>query len=191
MIEVYFDGACEPFNPKGISTYGYVIKKDGNIIHSDYGLACNPLSEESSNNVAEYTAMIKAMKYLLQNHMEKEDIVIYGDSQLTIRQMLGIYSVNAWRILPLYKKAKELENRFSKISYKWIPREENNDADTLSHIAYDDYIDAHPDVLKHIKEFLATNKQKQLLDKLNIKYGKYIGKREASNIISKRLKKFE
>ena len=32
MIEIYFDGACEPINPRGTASYGYLIKKDGEII---------------------------------------------------------------------------------------------------------------------------------------------------------------
>ena len=38
MIEVYFDGLCEP-NPGGVATYGFVIKRDGKKVHEGHGLA--------------------------------------------------------------------------------------------------------------------------------------------------------
>jgi ribonuclease HI len=32
MIEIYFDGACEPINPGGTAAYGFLIKKDNKTI---------------------------------------------------------------------------------------------------------------------------------------------------------------
>ena len=189
MIIVYFDGACEPYNPKGIATYGYVIYRDyDKKVAEGKGLAAEPFSYQSSNNVAEYTAMIKALEFLVNHHLTDEEVIVKGDSQLTIRQMLGLYNVNAPRIIPLYKKAKELASQFRKIKFIWIPREENEEADELSHIAYDEYLDAHPEVIDKIKYTFATEKQKKFMERLNIKYDKYISKREASRLIKRKLK---
>lgn len=52
-VTVYYDGACEPRNPRGVATYGFVIYKDGVKIGEGKGLAAEPWSEGASNNVAE------------------------------------------------------------------------------------------------------------------------------------------
>ena len=189
MIVVYFDGACEPTNPGGISTYGFVIYKNGRVVHQGKGLACEPFAWQSSNNVAEYTALIRALEWLVSNNMIDEDVVVRGDSQLAIYQMTGRYSVNAERIIPLYKRAVDLAGRFRRIRFEWVPREKNEEADRLSHEAYVEYLDANPEALERIKHLLATEKQKKLLEKLGVRYDKYIGKREASRLIDRALKR--
>jgi hypothetical protein len=57
-IQVYFDGLCPPCNPGGTACYSFIVKnEEENTIHSEYGLAHN-----STNNVAEYTGIIKALE---------------------------------------------------------------------------------------------------------------------------------
>ena len=125
MITVYFDGLCEPTNPYGIATYGFEIFRDGIKIHESCGLACEPLTWQASNNVAEYTGLIMALKYLYDNNYIKEEIIMMGDSQLTIYQMVGAYAVNADRLIPLHKRAMNIAKCFAKLEFRWIPREQN------------------------------------------------------------------
>lgn len=136
-VTVYFDGLCEPRNPRGVAAYGYVIYVDGVRFSSGRGLAAEPWSEMASNNVAEYTALIQALKWLLENgYME---VVVRGDSQLVIRQMTGRYAVRASRIIPLYERAVELASKFRSVRFEWVPRDENWEADYESELAYADY----------------------------------------------------
>ncbi len=58
----YFDGLCEPCNPGGVATWGYVLKRDGETIEADSGIACEPFSGNASNNVAEYSALIRLLE---------------------------------------------------------------------------------------------------------------------------------
>ena len=189
IIEFYFDGACEPINPGGIATFGFVIYKGGEILKTEKGLACEPFSSYASNNVAEYTAMIKALEFVVKNGLcgESTHITVKGDSQLTIRQMNGIYAVRAPRIIPLFKRAKELTKKIKNIRFVWVPREQNTVADDLSHQAYTEYIDTHPEIRDKILSYGATEKQKAFMDRLKIKYDKYISKREASRLIRRKL----
>jgi len=189
-IEVYFDGACEPVNPGGIATFGFVIYKDGEMLKSEKGLACEPFSSYASNNVAEYTAMLKALEFMVEDGLcdEHAHITVKGDSQLTIRQMNGMYAVRALRIIPLFKRAKKLTKKIKNIQFVWVPREQNTIADDLSHQAYTEYVDTHPEIRDKIVSYGATDKQKALMDRLKIKYDKYISKREASRLIRRRLK---
>ena len=158
MIRVYFDGACEPINPGGIATFGYVIYRDDEKIIEGKGIASEPLSSQTSNNVAEYTALINALEWLIANNYRNDNIHIYGDSQLTIRQMTGKYAVKAERLLPLYARAQQLAKQFDSIKFQWIPREANEEADKLTHQAYNEYIESDPAIKEKIEPLLATDK---------------------------------
>jgi ribonuclease HI len=140
LIEVYFDGLCQPINPGGISCYAFIVKSDGRIVHSDYGVAAKPFSEESTNNVAEYTALAKALQWLLANNFNSKKVEIKSDSQLVVNQLTGDYKVKARRILPLFKQ----------VLLKWIPRDKNREADRLTNKAYNNTLLENPEYLDRL-----------------------------------------
>src|SRR5918911_3528035 len=82
MLEVFFDGLCIPNNRNGIACYGFLIKKDGKVIYSDKGVASKPFSDEATNNVAEYTALIKALQWLKENGYAKVVVVPEGEEEI-------------------------------------------------------------------------------------------------------------
>ncbi len=150
MIEVYFDGLCQPINPGGISCYAFIVKSDGRIVHSDYGVAAKPFSEESTNNVAEYTALAKALQWLLANNFNSKKVEIKSDSQLVVNQLTGDYKVKARRILPLFKQVLFLKTKFQDIQIKWIPRDKNREADRLTNKAYNKALLENPEYLDRL-----------------------------------------
>jgi ribonuclease HI len=139
MIEAYFDGLCEPKNPGGVATFGFAVLRDGKTVHEGHGLAATPYSEGATNNVAEYTGVLKALDWLLLQGMGKERIVVRGDSELVVKQLKGEYKVKSPLLSPLYQKLKELESKFRSITFEWVPREQNRQADRLTNLAYADY----------------------------------------------------
>ena len=99
QIQVFFDGLCQPCNPGGTACFAFIVKnEEGNTIHSEYGLA----ARKSTNNVAEYTAIIKALEWLSRHNFENQNIIIRGDSLLVINQIEGNFEVRATNIIPLY-----------------------------------------------------------------------------------------
>ena len=74
--------------------------------------------------------MIEGMKKVIEMNITK--LTVKGDSMLAIKQMNGIYKVNSPNILPLYNIAKELQKKFTEISFIHIYREYNMRADELS-----------------------------------------------------------
>ncbi len=141
---VYFDGLCEPKNPGGVATYGLVIQKDKKTIFEDCGLAeAEPWSDDASNNVAEYSAILRALEWLDENKQHDSHIVIRGDSKLIVSQLRGEYKVKSLRIVELHHKAKKLLSKFSNLQIEWVDRSLNQEADQLSRIAYRKYIRAH------------------------------------------------
>jgi len=151
LIEVYFDGLCQPINPGGISCYAFIVKSDGKIIYCDYGIAGEPFSEDSTNNVAEYTALAKALKWLLTNNYSTKKVEIKSDSQLVVNQLTGDYKVKAKRIMSLYKQVLILKNKFQDIQIKWIPREANREADKLTNKAYNKALQDNPEYIDRVR----------------------------------------
>lgn len=84
----------------------------------------------ATNNVAEYTALIEALKKAVE--MGATEAEIFMDSELVVRQINGRYRVKHENIKPLYEKAVSLLSNFKKFSVRHIPREQNKRADALS-----------------------------------------------------------
>ena len=147
LIEVYFDGLCQPINPGGIPCYAFIVKAGGNTVYSDYGIAAEPFSEDSTNNVAEYTALVKALQWLLANNFGPSSVEVMSDSQLIVNQLTGDYKVKAKRIISLYKQVLLLMNKFQDIRIKWVPREKNREADRLTNKAYNKALQENPEYL--------------------------------------------
>jgi len=136
MITVYFDGLCYPKNPCGVAAYGYLILRDGELIHR--GFRAVGEGRGMTNNVAEYEGLMAAARWLKDEGI-LEKIVIKGDSQLVIRQMKGewkISSATSKKYVPEIRRLLEGKD----VSFTWVPREENEEADKLSRLAYDAYL---------------------------------------------------
>jgi len=130
MIQISCDGGARG-NP-GPAAYGFVVKEDGKIVKN--GLGCIGIA---TNNFAEYTAVIEALKWLENNYSEK-DLEFYLDSNLVVSQLSGIYKIKNSKIRELIFKIRELETSFGQIRYNHIPREQNKQADHLVNQALDE-----------------------------------------------------
>jgi ribonuclease HI len=137
-VTVWFDGACEPQNPGGHGTYGIVIAagEDGAMLVTDRGYIGH--GDGITNNVAEYRALIEALEYV-HEHGPSIQITVHGDSQLVIRQLTGEYRVKSERLQPLWREARQLAHDLD-VTFKWVPREQNEHADGLSRRAYHEHV---------------------------------------------------
>jgi ribonuclease HI len=178
MIKAYFDGLCEPVNPGGVATYGYVIYRDDTKIVSGYGvIGAGMFGDETSNNIAEYYALIKLLEKIIELGI-RGDIEIYGDSQLIINQVNGVYRVRSKKLKSLYEKTLELLSMLRNVRISWIPREMNKEADKLSYKAYIDFMHRYgKEAIKYYKRYLVTENQATMLKKLGIDANPYIPRR--------------
>lgn len=132
-IRIYCDGLCEP-NPGGLATYGFVIEEQDKAswqeIHRGRGVAAR--GQGATNNVAEYTAAIRALRWLVDEHRTEASVALYSDSQLLVNQLSGEWRVKSPQIRPLWSEAHELLDRFTAFRVIWVPREQNEPADGLS-----------------------------------------------------------
>ncbi len=80
---VSFDGAMEPRNrPTAQGSWGYVVVDSaGKELQRECGLI--PLGECKSNNVAEYTALLKALEWVKANAVGR-NVLFQGDSKLVV-----------------------------------------------------------------------------------------------------------
>lgn len=122
-LKIYIDGASKG-NP-GPSGIGVVICKDGSTIKNISSFIGN-----ATNNMAEYSALVCALKEALG--LKAENIEINTDSQLLYRQLKKVYKIKSGNIIGLYNQAIRLCSAFKRVSIKNIPREENRGADKLA-----------------------------------------------------------
>jgi ribonuclease HI len=130
-VRIYCDGLCEP-NPGGLATYGFVIEEEASWreIHRAKGIAAR--GQGATNNVAEYIAAIRALRWLADEHHTGVSVALYSDSQLLVNQLSGKWRVKSAQIRPLWSEACDLLEKFVDSRAVWVPREQNELADYLS-----------------------------------------------------------
>lgn len=128
-IDVYCDGGSRG-NP-GQGAYGCLI---GDVELSGY-------LGHTTNNKAEYQAVIHALEWIRDNIRERSgSIIVNLDSQLVVEQLNGNYKVKNQGLAPLYWQVRdlivELEGR---VMFKYVPRSQNKKADRLVNKVLDNY----------------------------------------------------
>lgn len=93
---------------------------------------------ETTNNQAEYQALLYAL--LRAQEMGAQEVWCYLDSELVVKQLHGEYRVKDKNLAPLFLKIWNLKQKFKKITFTHIPREQNKEADMLVNIAIDDHM---------------------------------------------------
>ncbi|XP_070660541.1 uncharacterized protein [Malus domestica] len=91
------------------------------------------LSELCSNNVVEYQALILGLQMAI--NMEIAALEIYSDSKLIINQLLTEYEVRKDDLIPYFRLATRLLQRFEAVTLEHVPRKENQMADALANLA--------------------------------------------------------
>ena len=127
IVAIHTDGGSRG-NP-GPAACAFVAEEDGVVVHK----AAFYLGK-ATNNVAEYTGVIKALDWILSSggKFTKKEIVFYLDSELIVRQILGIYRVKDLKLKSLYDEVTSLIKKTTLvINFKNIPREKNKEADYL------------------------------------------------------------
>jgi ribonuclease HI len=136
-IIIYTDGASRG-NP-GPSAIGVAFCNERKEVIKKYA---EVLPAESTNNEAEYEAVIFALKKFKLVFGKKlafqSEIEIRVDSELLAKQLNGQYKVLEPRMQSLFMAVWNLKMDFKKIRIKHIPRGQNKVADGLANQALDD-----------------------------------------------------
>jgi len=119
---LYCDGACSG-NPghSGIGAFIIIDSKEYRL--SEYiGI--------TTNNVAEYTALIKGLMAALKHGATSVEACT--DSELLVKQVKGLYRVKSENLAELHSRVTTLLKSFKDYSLTHIPRQMNTEADSLA-----------------------------------------------------------
>lgn len=136
FLDLWSDGGARG-NP-GPAGIGFVIKDaDGEQVY-----ACGKYIGKTTNNVAEYMALIGALK---QSHvLGAKKIRARLDSELVVKQLKGLYKVKNEGLRPLYLEAKKLLVGIQ-AEILHVRREDNSEADALVNEAIDSAVAGGPE----------------------------------------------
>jgi len=133
MLTCFFDGACGPKNPGGTCAFGAIVYRHGVPIWEHAGVHVPEIEGQTSNNLGEYLAFEAVLDWILEGKLDFEEIKIFGDSQLVVQQMTGKWRLKGGTYIDVARRSQEKLSRFrSPPLIKWIPREQNVEADKLS-----------------------------------------------------------
>ncbi len=120
-VTTFTDGGARG-NP-GPAATGVVIKDDANNTIDSYGEYLG----EQTNNFAEYSALISALKRAKELGATEVECVL--DSELVTKQMQGFYKVREPSLQKLFIQAYNAAVQFKKVKYRHTLRENNKEAD--------------------------------------------------------------
>ncbi len=134
-INVFTDGGARG-NPGPAAVGIHVEDSEGNHI-----VSLGKKIGETTNNVAEYTAVIEAYDLILEMEDHPSKINFFLDSNLVVSQLNGTFKLKSVSLRDLLMKIREKENEAkAPLSYSYIPREKNKAADSLVNRALDNLL---------------------------------------------------
>lgn len=129
------------------------------VIHTDGGARGNPgpaavgvtivhdgarteakayLGDRQTNNWAEYEAVLFALGKCLEMMLAGRELHFYLDSQLVVEQLKGNWKIKEPSLKQQAEKVHGLTGNFGRVTFTYIPREQNKDADRLVNEALDE-----------------------------------------------------
>jgi len=134
VLTLYTDGAARG-NPGPAGAGWMVCSAEGEAV-----IRNKKYLGELTNNQAEYQALLLALDEI-QKKQKGEGIFLslHSDSELMVRQIKGEYKVKNEGLKPLFQQAILTLSKFHSYSVKYIPREQNAEADQLANEAIDEY----------------------------------------------------
>jgi len=124
-IVAYIDGASRG-NP-GPAAAAFVLKDSvGNKVQAKAFFLGH-----ATNNVAEYTALVRALEAIKQLAPDCAEVAVFSDSELLVKQVNGEYKVKSEQIRPLFLQAVDLLAEFKSWKIQHIMRDKNKESDKL------------------------------------------------------------
>jgi ribonuclease HI len=129
-----FDGGGGSNGAKKVYGVHIIDAKSKEQLHVAYGL----LPNAQTYNQAEWTAAKMALSicYLFKDDISS--VIIRGDSQLVVYQLLGKYKCKTPHLIPYWGESKKIEEKLLHsgvaVDYEWVRRESNETADALGRL---------------------------------------------------------
>ncbi|HQZ72097.1 MAG: ribonuclease HI family protein [Anaerolineae bacterium] len=128
QLAIVFDGGSLGNPGKGYGSYR--LRPPG----ADWGPAVRlEYGDGVTNNEAEYRSLLAALEDVAQRSKDPGAlrVLVYGDSQLVLRQLEGAWKVKAENLRPLWEATRAVAARFKAVRYQWQPRARS--VDLLGH----------------------------------------------------------
>ncbi len=122
-VTIYSDGGSRG-NP-GPSSAGYVIFNHKDELIDKGGLYLGI----TTNNQAEYQGVRIGLEQALE--LGARSVEFRVDSLLVVNQMRGVYKIKNRELWPINERIRGLIEKFDKVSFVHVPREENQLADAM------------------------------------------------------------
>ena len=134
-LNLFTDGGARG-NP-GSAAIGVFIKDDKGAEIAGFGKKIGV----STNNIAEYKAVIEALFWILKNREKLSKTVkinFFLDSNLVFSQITGLFKIKNSQLRDLLFQVRQMELEINiPINYSYVPREKNKDADKYVNLALD------------------------------------------------------
>jgi ribonuclease HI len=124
-------GVGQPTGPAGI---GAVLRSESGQILGEIAMGIGV----TTNNVAEYTALIEGLEMALEKGVTEIDACV--DSPVVIGHLLMGHKIKAEHLSPLIERALRLFEGFSTWSLERVPRDRNAHADMLANRGIDNAV---------------------------------------------------
>lgn len=129
--KLFTDGGARG-NPGPAAIGGVIYKNEQEIANfSEY-------IGETTNNQAEYRAIIKGVELALENNIT--ELECFLDSELIVEQLNKRYKVKDKELAKLFVKVWNMTMKFKKITFTHVRREYNKRADQLVNKALDEQV---------------------------------------------------
>ncbi|WJY63889.1 Phosphoserine phosphatase 1 [Corynebacterium atrinae] len=136
-VLIYTDGGSRG-NP-GIAGSGTVVyAADGTLLREIIYV----VGQKASNNVAEYHGMLRGLEAAVE--LGARDVEVRMDSKLVVEQMSGRWKIKHPDMQALALEARDLMKSLDHVTFTWVPRAKNKEADHLSNLAMDAAAEGHP-----------------------------------------------
>jgi ribonuclease HI len=130
-LKVHTDGGSRG-NP-GPAAIGVVIETE-----SDGKMTFNKSIGNTTNNIAEYTALQAALDFMSEKYNTCEaNVEFYLDSELIVKQMNKVYKVKDPTLKTMYEAIQVKLQNYATVAFTHVYREYNKEADALVNQALD------------------------------------------------------
>jgi ribonuclease HI len=121
--KMFFDGAC---SREGAGAEVFFVSPAQETVSLSY-----KLEFETTNNVAEYEALVLGLR--AARKMGIQEVAVFRDAELVVQQIRNAYQAKHPRLRNYRNEAWDLiDNFFSAFNISFIPREDNDVADSLA-----------------------------------------------------------
>jgi ribonuclease HI len=121
--KMFFDGAC---SREGAGAGVFFVSPSQETMSLSY-----KLEFDTTNNVEEYEALVLGLR--ASREMGIQEVVVFGDAELVVQQIKNAYQAKHPQLRNYRNEVWDLiDNFFSAFNISFIPREDNDVADSLA-----------------------------------------------------------